>query len=150
MIVASQLQVLFLQIVYSFSIFGCKEYNQSNFCIDYLMISMCRVISCVVGSSWLLWPVHSLGKILLALPCFILYAKAKLTYYSGYLLTSWEPNKLLPQNTMWKRNKNNFLYGNLASTIIFKVTVNFTAVLIWVLYATWYDVMRKIHLYTIL
>ena len=26
-----------------------KEYNQSDFNIDHLVISMCRVISCVVG-----------------------------------------------------------------------------------------------------
>ena len=29
-------------------------------------MSMCRVFSCVVGRGCLLWPVHSLGKILLA------------------------------------------------------------------------------------
>ena len=26
---------------------GCKEYNQSDFGIDYLMMSMCRVFSCI-------------------------------------------------------------------------------------------------------
>ena len=30
------------------------------------MMSMCRVFSCVVGRGYLLWPVHSLGKTLLA------------------------------------------------------------------------------------
>ena len=29
-------------------------------------MSMCRVISCVVGRGYLLWPMHSLGKTLLA------------------------------------------------------------------------------------
>ena len=29
----------------------------------------------------------SLGKTLLPFPCFVLYSKAKLAYYSGYLLT---------------------------------------------------------------
>ena len=38
---------------------------QSNFG-DQLVMSMCRVISCVVGRGCLLWPVCSLGKILLA------------------------------------------------------------------------------------
>ena len=33
----------------------CKEYNQSDFGIDYLVMSMCRVISCVVGRGCLLW-----------------------------------------------------------------------------------------------
>ena len=72
-----------------FSIFGCKEYNQSDFSVDHLVMSMCRVFSCVVGSGCLLWPVHSLGKILLTLSLFkILYSKTKLVCYSRYLLTS--------------------------------------------------------------
>ena len=33
--------------------------------IDHLVMSMCRVISCVVGRECLLWPVCSLGKALL-------------------------------------------------------------------------------------
>ena len=33
-------------------------------------MSMCRVISCVVGRGCLLWPVHSLGKTLLAFALF--------------------------------------------------------------------------------
>ena len=45
----SQLPVLFLLTIESFSIFGCKEYNQSDFGIDHLVMSMCRVVSCVVG-----------------------------------------------------------------------------------------------------
>ena len=52
--------------VWSFSIFGCKEYNQSDFGIDHLVMSMCRVFSCVVGRGCLLWPVRSLGKTLWA------------------------------------------------------------------------------------
>ena len=49
----------------------------------------CRVFSCVVGRGCLLWPVHSLGKTLLALPCFILYSKIKFACYSRYFLTSY-------------------------------------------------------------
>ena len=45
--------------------FGCKEYNQSDFGVDHLVMSMCRVFSCVVGKQCLLWPVCSLGKTLL-------------------------------------------------------------------------------------
>ena len=41
----SQLLVLFLLTVYSFSIFGFKEYNQPDFGIDHLVMSMCRVFS---------------------------------------------------------------------------------------------------------
>ena len=32
------------------TIFGCKEYNQSDFGVDHLVMSMCRVFSCVVGN----------------------------------------------------------------------------------------------------
>ena len=45
----SQLPVLCLLTVYSFSIFGYKEYNQSDFGIDHLVTAMGKVISCVVG-----------------------------------------------------------------------------------------------------
>ena len=58
----SQLQVLFWLTVKSFSIFGCKEYNQSDFGIDHLVMSTCRVVSCVVGKGCLLWPICSLDK----------------------------------------------------------------------------------------
>ena len=62
----SQLPVLFLLTIYSFSVFGFKEYNQSDFGIGHLVMSMCRVFSSVFGRKCLLWPVHSLGKTLLA------------------------------------------------------------------------------------
>ena len=45
--------------------FGCKEYNQSDFGVDRLVMSMCRVFSCAVGRGCLLWPVHFIGKTLL-------------------------------------------------------------------------------------
>ena len=38
----------------------------SAFDVDHLVMSMCRVFSCVVGRGCLLWPVCSLGKSLLA------------------------------------------------------------------------------------
>ena len=62
----------------SFSIFGCKEYNQSDFWIDHLVMSMCRVISSVVGRGCLLRPVCSLGLCVLlafALLHFILHGQ---------------------------------------------------------------------------
>ena len=43
----SQLPVLFSLTVESFSIFGCKEYDQSDFGVDHLVMSMCGVFSCV-------------------------------------------------------------------------------------------------------
>ena len=50
----SQLPVLFLLTVQSFSIFGCKEYNKSDFGIHHLVMSICRVVSCIVGRGCLL------------------------------------------------------------------------------------------------
>ena len=50
----SQIPVLFLHTVWSFSTFGCKEYTQSDFSVDHLMMFMCRVFSCVVGRGCLL------------------------------------------------------------------------------------------------
>ena len=32
----------------------CKEDNQSDFCVDHLVMSMCRVFSCVAGRGCLL------------------------------------------------------------------------------------------------
>ena len=57
---------MFLLTVYSFSVFGCNEYNQSDFVVDHLLMSMCRGCSCVVGRGYLLWPVHSLHRTPLA------------------------------------------------------------------------------------
>ena len=48
-------------------IFGCREYNQSDFGVDHLVMSMCRVFPCVFGRGCLLWPVHSFGKFRLKL-----------------------------------------------------------------------------------
>ena len=47
---------------------------------------MCRVFSFVVGRECLLWPVCSLGRVVL--PCFILYSKAKFACFSRCFLTS--------------------------------------------------------------
>ena len=49
-----------------FLLFNCKQYNQSGFGIDYLVMSKCRVISCVVGRGCFLWSMCSLHRILLA------------------------------------------------------------------------------------
>ena len=64
----------FFLTVWSFSMFSCKADNQSDFRIDHLVMSMRTAISCIVARGCLLWPVHSLGKTLLAfaLPHFVL------------------------------------------------------------------------------
>jgi len=51
------------------------------------MISICRAFSCVVGRGCLLWPVHSLGKNLLAFALLHFVLKAKFARYSRYHLT---------------------------------------------------------------
>ena len=48
----SQLLVLSFLTVYSFSIFGCKEYNQSDFSVDHLVMSMYRVFTMTSAFSW--------------------------------------------------------------------------------------------------
>ena len=55
------------------SIFVCKEYNQSDFGVDYLVMSMCSLLLCCWKRCFP-WPVRSLGKTLLAfdLLCFAL------------------------------------------------------------------------------
>ena len=58
--------LVFADCIFGFFIFGCKEYNQSDFGIDHLVMAMCRDFSCVGRRGCLLWPVHFLGKILLA------------------------------------------------------------------------------------
>ena len=49
-----------------FPIFGCKEYDQSDFSVGHMVMSTCRVFSWVVGRGCLLWLVHSLDKTLIS------------------------------------------------------------------------------------
>ena len=52
-------------------------------------MSMYRVIACVVGRGCLLRPGVLSAKVCSSLPCLILYTKAKVACYSGYLLISY-------------------------------------------------------------
>ena len=52
-------------------------------------MSLCRVLSCVVGGGCFLWAVLSLGKTLLDFDLLVLYSKAKFGCYSRYHLTSY-------------------------------------------------------------
>ena len=83
--------------LWSFSIFGCKEYNQSDFGVDHLVMSMCRVVSCGVGRGCVLWPEYSLEKTLFAFPLlhFILQGQTCL------LLQVSLDFLLLPSNPLW-------------------------------------------------
>jgi len=80
--------LIFADCIESFSIFGCKEYNQSDFSIGHLVMSMCGVISCVFGRGCLPWPVCSLGKTLLAFALLHSVLQGQLACYSRYLWTS--------------------------------------------------------------
>ena len=72
-----------------FSTFGCKDYNLSDFGIDYLMMSMYRVFSCVFGRRCFLCPVCSLDKTLLNLcPASFCTPRPNLPITPG---TSWLP-----------------------------------------------------------
>ena len=55
-------QSCFCWLYRGFSIFDCKEYNQSDFGIEHLVISLCKVFSCDIGRGCLLWLVHSLQR----------------------------------------------------------------------------------------
>ena len=81
-------------------ILGCKshkEHNQSDFSIGYLVTSMCRVVSQVVGKGCLMWRVCSLVKTLLAFvllhfvlqgqPC--LFFQAALHFLLSYSNALW-------------------------------------------------------------
>ena len=74
---------MFLLSKKSFFIFGCKKYNQSDFGIDHLMMSTCRVVFCVVRRGCLLWPVCSLSKTLLAFALLHFYLRANLPVTPG-------------------------------------------------------------------
>ena len=50
-------------------------------------MSTCRIFSCVVGRGCLLWPVHSLGKTLLAFALLNFGLQGQNTCYSRYFLT---------------------------------------------------------------
>ena len=49
---------------------AAKNTNRYDLSIDHLVMFMCRVVSCVVGRGFLLWPGCSLGKTLLAFALF--------------------------------------------------------------------------------
>ena len=72
----------------SFCIISCKKYNQFNFSIYHLMMSMCRVISCVVGRGCLLWPVCSFGKTLCFCPASSCTLRPNLPVISGVFWVS--------------------------------------------------------------
>ena len=66
-----------------------KKYNQSDFGVDHLVMSMRRVFSCVFGRGYLLWPVHFLCKTLSLCPASFLIPRPNLPVTPG---VSWLPS----------------------------------------------------------
>ena len=65
-----------------------QKYNQSDFSIDHLLMSMYRGVSWVVGKGCLLWPVCSLDKTLLAFALLHFVFLGQISCNSRYLLSS--------------------------------------------------------------
>jgi len=68
--------------------FGCKEYHQSDFYIDHLVMTMCRVFSCLVGRGLMLWPVCVLGNLCYFWPASFFTPRPNLPLTPG---VSWLP-----------------------------------------------------------
>ena len=75
--------------LYRASIFGCKEYNQSDLVLTIWWCPCVESSLCVVGGGCLLWPVHSLGKTLLAFDLFHFVLQGQNCLLSMFLLTSY-------------------------------------------------------------
>ena len=97
--------VLFLLTVWRFSTFGCKEYKQSDFAIDHLVIFMCRVSLVLLEEGICYGQSVLLAKLLLAfaLPHFVLQGRAcwLLQVSLGFLLLHssclwWKGHIFLP------------------------------------------------------
>ena len=92
----SQLQVLFILTVYSFSIFSYKEYNQSDFSTDHLVMSMCKVISSIVEKEFAWTSAFFWQSSVSLCPSSFCTPRANLSVTSGI---SWLPN--LHSNPLW-------------------------------------------------
>ena len=55
--------LIFLLTIWSFSTFSCKEYNQSYFSINHLVMFLCRAVIWVVAKGYFLWPECSLNNL---------------------------------------------------------------------------------------
>ena len=74
-----------------FSIFDCEQYKKSDFYIGHLVMSMCRVMSCVVGRACLLFCCDQcilLAK-LLAFALFYFVLQGQTCWILHVLLTSY-------------------------------------------------------------
>ena len=99
---------------------AAKYYNQSDFYVYYLMMSICRVISYVVGRGCFLWPVCFLCKSLLAfaLLYFVLQAQTSLLFQVS------RDFLLLHFNTLWWKGH---LFGGVISRKSYRSSKNHSA-----------------------
>ena len=101
-----------------------QEHNQSDIGIDYLLMSMCRVISWVVGKECLLWPVCSIDKILLdfALLHFVLQGQICLLFQLSLDFL------LLQSNLLWWKWQ---LFFYVSEDSLQKIIVTYSNILAW-------------------
>ena len=102
----------------SFTIFSCKEHDQSDFIVDPLVMSICGVVSWGVGKWCLLLPLCSLDKILLAFALlhFLLQGQTR-------LLFQMSPDfLLLHSNPLWWKGPLFLLDGLLLTYLNIEVT----------------------------
>ena len=98
-----------------------RIYNQSDFGVDHLVMSMCRVFSCVVGRGCLLWPVHSLGRTL-----FIHLANIyKCLLYARHTCVNrvpwwkdWQRRSFFVGRSLWKEQKMNLMFKQVYNQIL--------------------------------
>ena len=98
-----------------------KECNQFDISIGHLMMSMCKVICCVVEKGYLLWPMNSLGRIqaAFALLPFVLQGQTRL------LLQVSLDFLLLHSNPQWW--KGHLFFGLvLEGLLVFIELINFS------------------------
>ena len=69
--------------LYRASPFLASKLKSIWFCIDHLVLSMCRVFSCVVGRRCLLWPVCSIDKTVSLCPASFCTPKPNLPVLQG-------------------------------------------------------------------
>ena len=71
LVFADYVELLHLWLQRIYHLLAAKNISSlADFGVDHLVTPMCSIFSCVVGRGCLLWPVHSLGKTLLAFAFF--------------------------------------------------------------------------------
>ena len=114
--------MLFLLTVCSFSIFGYKECNQFDFSIDHLVMSMCKVISCVLEKGFFYDQCIHLAELVSLCPASFNTPRLNFPVIPGCLLTShfYIPNPCDEKGIFFSFSVNS------RRCCVFKELVNFT------------------------